>query len=923
MSVDTTMADAAFDAAAAADPAAATNPGPSAHTVPEADSLPETNTAPAPVDAPELDTMPEMGTTPETASASETDTAPGADTIPGAEPAPNTATVLDTGTEVTFKSLDLPAPLLGVLDEAGVVTAFPIQAATIPDALIGRDVLGRGRTGSGKTLAFGLPTLTRLEGLRAKPRRPLALVLVPTRELAMQVEDALRPYARALRLRIRSVYGGAPMGKQIDNLRYGVEMLVATPGRLSDLIERGECELDEVDVAILDEADQMCDMGFLPHVCELMDQVVPGGQRLLFSATLDGAVDEIVKKYMNDPVLHEVDPQAGVVSTMSHHLLMVAPQHKAKVAAQIAGRHSAESGHAGARSIFFVRTQMAVDRVTEQLRERGLPAAGLHGGMTQVVRTKTLEDFKEGRTPVLIATDVAARGIHVDGIDLVVHIDPARDSKDYLHRAGRTARAGQTGVVASLVLPKQRKLTQRMMDDAGVTAEEFEAAPLGVGGRWESASAALVQLTGAREVPEPGDVTPFTLPVRERAPRSNERRNGDRYGRDDRRGSFGSGGNGGGYARRDGGRYGRDERHGASAERGFERRTFERRDSGGRDSEGREFAQRGFGEREPEKRKFEKRSFEGRGFEGRGTDGRGFEGRGTEGRGSEGRSFEGRGAEGRETFRRGFDGGNDANGSRDGNDATGGRERGRDEPQSQGQGQGQFVRRDGDRYKRDDYNRDDRRDRPFDRRDGDRYGRDHDSRRDGSSAAGRGSEGPGSDGRKFEGRSSTERTFEGRGQAGRNFNERDGARRGFERPERDGDNRRHEGQRFGGNRFENRNVENRNSENRGSENRGSENRGSGSRGFEGQGFKSRGFENRNAENRSSEGRGSDARGFDERSGDGRSRFARNDRSRDADRPGHSDRFGRDDRRGTGGSRPRSDWDRGKQQHTSRGGKPRP
>ena len=383
----------------------------------------------------------------------------------GAEARPAT----DTGTEVTFASLDLPKPLVEVLTQAGVLTAFPIQAATIPDAMIGRDVLGRGRTGSGKTLAFGLPTLARLEGLRAKPRRPLALVLVPTRELAMQVDEALRPYARALKLRIRSVYGGAPMHKQIDGLRYGVELLVATPGRLSDLIERGECELADVDVAILDEADQMCDMGFLPHVCELMDQVAPGGQRLLFSATLDGAVDEIVKKYMTDPVLHEVDPSAGAVSTMTHHLLGVTPQHKAKIAAQIAGRHYAEgvAGRPDARSIFFVRTQMAVDRVTEQFRERGLPTAGLHGGMTQVARSKTLEDFKEGRTPILIATDVAARGIHVDGIDLVVHLDPPRDSKDYLHRAGRTARAGQTGAVVSLILPKQRKQALRLMDDAG------------------------------------------------------------------------------------------------------------------------------------------------------------------------------------------------------------------------------------------------------------------------------------------------------------------------------------------------------------------------------------------------------------------------------------------------------------------------
>ncbi len=597
---------------------------------------------------------------------------------------------LDTGTEVTFASLELPKPLIEVLNEAGLATAFPIQAATIPDALVGRDVLGRGRTGSGKTLAFGLPTLTRLEGLRAKPRKPLALVLVPTRELAMQVEDALRPYARALHLRIRSVYGGAPMRKQIDGLRYGVEMLVATPGRLSDLIERGECELDEVDVAILDEADQMCDMGFLPHVCELMDQVAAGGQRLLFSATLDGAVDEIVKKYMKDPVLHEVDPQAGAVTTMSHHLLMVTPQHKAKVAAQIAGRHAAEAGNGKARSIFFVRTQMAVDRVTEQLRERGLPAAGLHGGMTQVARTKTLEDFKQGRTPVLIATDVAARGIHVDGIDLVVHLDPPRDSKDYLHRAGRTARAGQAGVVASLVLPKQRKQAQRLMDDAGVTAEELDTAPLGAGPKWEAAGAALVELTGAREVPEPGDVTPFTAPVRERE-RDRDRpfRSGDRFGRDrdDRRGGFNrDGGRSGGYQRRDGEFARRDAERGSAggsssgSERGGERgsrdfkrddrpgRTFERRDgdrygrdrgSYGRDRDGYRGGSSAAG-RTPEgrdNRPSSARSFDDRGPQRGGSEGRGFEGRRFESGRSEGRSFENRGYSGRGNDERGASGG--------------------------------------------------------------------------------------------------------------------------------------------------------------------------------------------------------------------------------------------------------------------------
>ncbi|MGH3416414.1 MAG: helicase-related protein, partial [Actinocrinis sp.] len=343
------------------------------------------------------------------------------------------------------------------------------------------------------------------------------------------------------------------------------------------------------------------------------------------------------------------------------------PQHKAKVAAQIAGRHAVEAAEtkADARSIFFVRTQMAVDRVTEQLRERGLPAAGLHGGMTQVARTKTLEDFKEGRTPVLVATDVAARGIHVDGIDLVVHLDPPRDSKDYLHRAGRTARAGQTGVVASLILPKQRKQAQRMMDDAGVTAEETDAAPVGLGGKWESASSALVELTGAREVPEPGDVKPFTLPVRERAGREGgfrggDRREGgfrggDRYQRDDRnRGFQRDERSGGSYERRGsydrGGSFDRGastdrtasadrsastERSGSYEKRGFENRGFERRDN--RDG-GRDFGRRegGFDRRPHERRDGENRGFERREGENRGGyQSRGFERQGSDRQGSD------------------------------------------------------------------------------------------------------------------------------------------------------------------------------------------------------------------------------------------------------------------------------------------------
>ena len=381
---------------------------------------------------------------------------------------------------VRFDQLGLPERLVRRLQRENVVETFPIQAATIPDALAGRDVLGRARTGSGKTLAFGLPALVRLQGRRAGAGRPLALVLVPTRELAMQVTDAIAPYAKSLGVRFRAVFGGVPMDRQIAALRGGVGLLVATPGRLHDLIRRGQCDLRDVELTILDEADQMADMGFLPEVRELLDQVRSDGQRLLFSATLDGAVDELVRDYLRDPVNHSVDPQGGTTGTMSHHVLVVAPRDKSAVTAQIASR----SG----RTILFLRSKLAVDRVASELQAAGLPVGGLHGGMRQGARTRTLSDFKSGRLSVLVATDVAARGIHVDGIDLVVHVDPTMDAKDYLHRAGRTARAGQSGTVVTIALPHQRRSVDRMLGMAGVRAETVKVRP---------GDPALEQLVGA------------------------------------------------------------------------------------------------------------------------------------------------------------------------------------------------------------------------------------------------------------------------------------------------------------------------------------------------------------------------------------------------------------------------------------------
>ncbi|MFG2460447.1 DEAD/DEAH box helicase [Streptomyces sp. NPDC048523] len=367
-----------------------------------------------------------------------------------------------TTPEVTFESLGLPEGVVRKLAQNGVTTPFPIQAATIPDALAGKDILGRGRTGSGKTLSFGLPTLARLSGGRTEKHKPRAVILTPTRELAMQVADALQPYGDVLGLKMKVVCGGTSMSNQIYALERGVDVLVATPGRLRDLINRGACSLADIEVAVIDEADQMSDLGFLPEVTELLDQVPAGGQRMLFSATMENEISTLVKRYLSNPVTHEVDSAQGNVTTMSHHILIVKPKDKAPVTAAIASRKG--------RTIIFVRTQLGADRIAEQLCDSGVKADALHGGMTQGARTRVLEDFKKGYVNALVATDVAARGIHVDGIDLVLNVDPAGDHKDYLHRAGRTARAGRTGTVVSLSLPHQRRQIFRLMEDAGVDA---------------------------------------------------------------------------------------------------------------------------------------------------------------------------------------------------------------------------------------------------------------------------------------------------------------------------------------------------------------------------------------------------------------------------------------------------------------------
>jgi superfamily II DNA/RNA helicase len=388
----------------------------------------------------------------------------------------------------SFGELDMPAALLSTLTLQGVTEPFPIQASTLPDALNGRDVLGRGRTGSGKTLAFGLAMLARTAGRRAEPQKPLALVLVPTRELAQQVTDALDPYATSVNLRSATVVGGVSISRQAAALKRGAEILVATPGRLADLINRRACQLDHVRITVLDEADQMADMGFLPQVTALLDQVAPGGQRMLFSATLDRNVDRLVRRFLADPVTHSVDPSEATVTTMEHHLLHVTDADKNDATAHIAAREG--------RVLMFVGMKHAADRLTRKLLSSGVRAAALHGGKSQPQRNRTLEQFRTGDVTVLVATNVAARGIHIDGLDLVVNVDPPTDHKDYLHRGGRTARAGESGTVVTLVLPSQRREMDRMMSTAGITPHSA---------RVRSGDAELTRITGAR--------TPSGVPV--------------------------------------------------------------------------------------------------------------------------------------------------------------------------------------------------------------------------------------------------------------------------------------------------------------------------------------------------------------------------------------------------------------------------
>ena len=368
-----------------------------------------------------------------------------------------------TTTVPSFADLGVPAALTRLLAEGGVTQPFPIQAATLPDSLAGRDVLGRGRTGSGKTLAFALPVLTRLanSGTTRQPKRPRALILAPTRELALQIETALAPLAQALNLRTMSIFGGVGQNPQVQKLSRGVDVVVACPGRLEDLIAQGHARLDAVEITVLDEADHMADLGFLPGVKRIMDKTPEDGQRMLFSATLDNGIDVLVRRYLTNPVTHSVDSEQSPVGTMDHHVFHVTAADRLPVLVDLTS--------APGRTIVFTRTKYRAKTLTKQLISSGVPAVEMHGNLSQNVRVRNLAAFSEGRAVALVATDIAARGIHVDEVTLVIHADPPTEHKAYLHRSGRTARAGNEGTVVTIATEAERREVSQLTRKAGIT----------------------------------------------------------------------------------------------------------------------------------------------------------------------------------------------------------------------------------------------------------------------------------------------------------------------------------------------------------------------------------------------------------------------------------------------------------------------
>jgi superfamily II DNA/RNA helicase len=432
------------------------------------------------------------------------------------------ATVLPTDT--TFAALGVPAPLVEVLTTSGITAPFPIQVATLPDSLAGRDVLGRGRTGSGKTLAFSLPLVARLAASTTKrqPKRPRSLILVPTRELANQVAAVVDPLARALGMKTTTIFGGVGQNPQVQALASGLDVVIACPGRLEDLIQQGHCDLGAIEVTILDEADHMADLGFLPGVKRIMDRTPKVGQRMLFSATLDNGVDVLIKRYLSNPTTHSVDPAVAPVSTMTHHVFRVDAADKGRIVQELA------SGLG--RTVLFTRTKHQAKKLAKQLTAAGVPAVDLHGNLSQNARERNLEAFSNGSTRVLCATDIAARGIHVDDVAIVVHVDPPAEHKAYLHRSGRTARAGAEGAVVTIATPDQAGEVRLLARQAGISPEVSAIKP------------------GAREITAlTGPAAPYVepAPIVEPQPQSNgggRRRSSGGSGRGSSGGAASSGG---------------------------------------------------------------------------------------------------------------------------------------------------------------------------------------------------------------------------------------------------------------------------------------------------------------------------------------------------------------------------------------------
>ncbi|GEA87933.1 DEAD/DEAH box helicase [Cellulomonas cellasea] len=435
---------------------------------------------------------------------------------------------------MTFSALGVPESLVQTLTAQGITAPFPIQTATLPDTLQGRDVLGRGRTGSGKTLAFALPMVARLAASTGARRaaRPRGLILAPTRELATQITATLEPLARAERLSITTIFGGVSQGRQVSALNGGIDILVACPGRLEDLLKQRCLTLDGVEITVLDEADHMADLGFLPGVKRIMDQTPKRGQRMLFSATLDNGVDQLVKRYLSNPLTHSVDSAESPVAKMTHHVLAVPDAEAKRLVVQ-------ELASGTGRRVLFMRTKHQAKKLAKQLTSAGIPAVDLHGNLSQPARERNLEAFSNGSVRVLVATDIAARGIHVDDVELVVHVDPPAEHKAYLHRSGRTARAGSEGVVVTVMLPEQAGDVRTLTRQAKINVQPQQTRP---------GSRAVAELVG--EVA--ALVTPTAASLGITPPQGQPRRGDSRPaggGSGRRRGAGGGGGAAGGRGR--------------------------------------------------------------------------------------------------------------------------------------------------------------------------------------------------------------------------------------------------------------------------------------------------------------------------------------------------------------------------------------